>query len=132
MQTSGHGRLLSRRFGLRDTLFDIREAGRARRRECPKAGSLCFFDLQSPPNIVFDLPFETVRSYVPLRALQQFAQEAGGSRHVGAPSSSIAEYATTAVKVPVRRGLAPGRSGAYGKRVRRLPVDPATLKRAQS
>jgi AraC family transcriptional regulator len=64
---------------LRDTLFDLREQGQRDRKEGPKAGSLCFFDLQSPRDILFELPFHTVRSYVPLLALQDFARE-GGAR----------------------------------------------------
>jgi len=124
MQTSGHGGLLNRRFGLQDpptlvaslpgdppitfshlridsagqalasipaetaycihlhlrqtTSFEIREEGRVSRKERTKAGSLCFFDLQSPPDIFFDTPLHTIRSYMPLQALQEFAQEAGG------------------------------------------------------
>jgi AraC-like DNA-binding protein len=127
MQTSGHGALLKRRFGLKDapslvatvpadrpitfshlrvdsagqalgsipadsaysihlhlretTSFHIRE-GRASREECTKGGSVCLFDLQSPPHIFFDTPLHTIRSYVPLLALQEFAQESGGRRQV--------------------------------------------------
>jgi AraC family transcriptional regulator len=68
---------------LRDTTtFHIREEGQASRKECTKAGSLCFFDLQSPPQIFFDTPFHTIRSYVPFLALQEFSQESGGHRQV--------------------------------------------------
>jgi AraC family transcriptional regulator len=64
------------------TLFAIRADGSRGRKESPKAGSLCFFDLRSPPQIFFDSPFQTIRSHVPLAALQEFAQEAGSRRHV--------------------------------------------------
>jgi AraC family transcriptional regulator len=64
------------------TLFDIRERRRITRKECVKGGSVCFFDLQSPPDIFFDTPLHTIRSYVPLLALQESAQEAGGRRQV--------------------------------------------------
>jgi AraC family transcriptional regulator len=64
------------------TLFDIREEGRIGRKELTKAGSVCFFNLQSPPQIVFETPLHTIRSYVPFLALQEFAQEAGHRRQV--------------------------------------------------
>jgi AraC family transcriptional regulator len=67
---------------LRDTLFDLREEGHKSRQERPKAGSLCFFDLQSPPDIFFETSFHTIRSHVPLLALQEFAREAGARRQV--------------------------------------------------
>jgi AraC family transcriptional regulator len=68
---------------LRDTtLFDIREEGRKSRRECANAGTLCFFDLQSPPDIFFNTPLHTIRSYVPLLELQEFAREAGARRQI--------------------------------------------------
>jgi AraC family transcriptional regulator len=128
MQTSGHGEMLSRRFGLQDpptlvarvtkgrpitfshlrvdsagrtlsripadtaysihvhlreiTSFEIQEDGPVSRKGYAKGGSLCFFDLQSPPHILYDTPLHTIRSYVPLAALQEFAEEAGGSRQV--------------------------------------------------
>jgi AraC-like DNA-binding protein len=43
---------------------------------------LCFFDLQSPPDIHFDTPFRTIRSHVPIPALQEFAETAGERRQV--------------------------------------------------
>jgi AraC family transcriptional regulator len=45
---------------------------------------------QSPRQILFKTPFHTIRSCVPLPALQEFAEEAGGSRQVflRPPSSS--------------------------------------------
>jgi AraC family transcriptional regulator len=64
------------------TSFEIREVGRVNRKEFAKAGSLCFFDNQSPRHVLFNTPFHTIRSYVPLPALQEFAEEAGGSRQV--------------------------------------------------
>jgi AraC-like DNA-binding protein len=64
------------------TAFIIEEEGRIGRKECTKAGSLCFFDLQSPPHIFFDTPLHTIRSYVPFLALQEFAQEAGRGRQM--------------------------------------------------
>jgi AraC family transcriptional regulator len=128
METSGHGRLLNRRFGLQDpptlfasvldgrpltfshlrvespglalaniptdnayaihvhlreiTSFQLRHEGRLNKKESAKAGSLCFFDLQASPDIIFDTPFHTIRSYVPLPALEEFAEEAGGRRQV--------------------------------------------------
>jgi AraC family transcriptional regulator len=62
--------------------LEIREVGRVNRKELAKAGSLCFFDLQSPQHVLFNTPFHTIRSYVPLPALQEFAEEAGGRRQV--------------------------------------------------
>jgi AraC family transcriptional regulator len=64
------------------TSFEIREVGRGNRKEFAKAGSLCFFDYQSPRQVLFNTPFHTIRSYVPLPALQEFAEEAGGRRQV--------------------------------------------------
>ena len=64
------------------TSFDISEDGRVSRKECAKGGSLCFFDLQSPPHIFYNTPLHTIRSYVPLPALQEFAEEAGGHGQV--------------------------------------------------
>jgi AraC family transcriptional regulator len=68
---------------LRDiTSYEIREVGRVTRNECAKAGSLSFADLQYPQHVLFNTPFHTIRSYVPLPALQEFAEEAGGRRQV--------------------------------------------------
>jgi AraC-like DNA-binding protein len=67
---------------LRDTLFDLRVQGQRDTKEGPKAGSLCFFDLQSRRDILFELPFHTVRSYVPLLALQDLAREGGARKQV--------------------------------------------------
>jgi AraC family transcriptional regulator len=64
------------------TLLGISEEGRRSRQARVKAGSLCFFDLRSPPQILFHTPFQTIRSYVPFLALQEFAQEAGSRRAV--------------------------------------------------
>jgi hypothetical protein len=65
-----------------NTLFAVREEGSRSRKTCSKAGSLCFFYLRSPPQIFFDTPFQTIRSYVPFLALQEFAREAGSRRQV--------------------------------------------------
>ena len=62
---------------LRETAFLLRAEGDSTRRGYTQAGGLCFFDLQSPPDIAFDTPFRTIRSYVPLSALQAFSEEAG-------------------------------------------------------
>jgi AraC family transcriptional regulator len=70
------------------TLFAIREEGSRDRKVSSKAGSLCFFDLRSPPQICFDTPFQTIRSYVPSLALQAFAREAGSRREVALRSPS--------------------------------------------
>jgi hypothetical protein len=64
------------------TSYEVREVGRVDRNECAKAGSLIFADCQSPRQILFNTPFHTIRSRVPLPALQEFAEEAGGSRQV--------------------------------------------------
>jgi hypothetical protein len=64
------------------TSLEIREVGRVNRKEFAKAGSLWFFDLQSPRHVLFNTPFHTIRSYVPLPALREFAEEAGGRRQV--------------------------------------------------
>lgn len=64
------------------TLFDIREEGSRSRKECTKAGSVCFFDLQSPPQLFFNTPLHTIRSYVPFLALQEFAREIGRPRQI--------------------------------------------------
>jgi AraC family transcriptional regulator len=68
---------------LRETRsYEIREVGRVDRKECAKAGSLTFADRRAPRHILFKAPFHTIRSHVPLPALQEFAEEAGGSRQV--------------------------------------------------
>jgi AraC family transcriptional regulator len=64
------------------TSYQIQEVGRADRKECAKAGSLTFADLQSPRHVLFNTPFHTIRSYVPLPVLQEFAEEAVGRRPV--------------------------------------------------
>jgi len=64
------------------TSFEIREVGRANRKELAKAGNLIFADRQSPRHVLFHTPFHTLRSHVPLPALQDFAEEAGGRRQV--------------------------------------------------
>lgn len=64
------------------TSFAIREEGHRNRKERVEAGSLCFFDLRSPPHILFDTPFHTIRSYVPFLALQDSAHEIGDHREV--------------------------------------------------
>lgn len=65
-----------------NTSYQIREVGGVERKECRKAGSLSFADLQSPQQALFNTPFHSIRSYVPLPALQEFAEEAGGCRQV--------------------------------------------------
>ena len=64
------------------TSFEIREVGRPNSKECATAGSLSFADLQSPRHVLFNTPFHTIRSYVPLLALQAFAEESGGRHQV--------------------------------------------------
>jgi AraC family transcriptional regulator len=64
------------------TLYEIREVGRLYRKEYAKAGMLIFADRQFPRDVFFNTPFHTIRSYVPLPALQEFAEEAGGRRPV--------------------------------------------------
>src|ERR1700744_1469927 len=51
------------------TRFAILEPGRASRKEAAQAGTLCFFDLRSPPQVRFETPFHTIRAYVPFVAL---------------------------------------------------------------
>jgi AraC family transcriptional regulator len=68
---------------LRDiTSYQIREVGRVDRKECAKAGSLSFADLHYSQHVLFNTSFHTIRSYVPLAALQEFAEEAGGRRQI--------------------------------------------------
>ena len=67
---------------LRDTTFNLRVDGRSMGKKHSEAGCLCFFDLQSPPDILFDAPFRTIRSHVPIPAIQELAEEAGARRQV--------------------------------------------------
>jgi AraC family transcriptional regulator len=46
------------------------------------AGSVCPFDLSSPPSITFDTPLDGIRSHLPLAAIQEFSEESGGPREV--------------------------------------------------
>ena len=64
------------------TSFEIREVGRVNRKELAKAGSLCLFDYPSPRHVLLNTPLHIIRSYVPLPALQEFAEEAGSRRQV--------------------------------------------------
>jgi AraC-like DNA-binding protein len=62
------------------TSFEVQEVGRVNRKEFAKAGSLCLFDYQFPRDVLLNTPLHTISSYVPLPALQEFAEEAGGRR----------------------------------------------------
>jgi AraC family transcriptional regulator len=64
------------------TSYEIREVGGVSRKVRAKAGNLSFADLRSPAEISFNGTLHSIRSYVPLPALQEFAAEAGGSRQV--------------------------------------------------
>jgi AraC-like DNA-binding protein len=64
------------------TSFEIRQERQRSRKISSKAGSLCFFDLQSPPDIFFETPLRSIRSHMPAMALQEFAREAGERRQV--------------------------------------------------
>jgi AraC family transcriptional regulator len=67
---------------LRDSSFELEEAERGYRKVYVKAGSPVVSDHQSPRHVLSHTPIHTISSYVPLSALQQFAEEAGGSRQV--------------------------------------------------
>ena len=67
---------------LRDTTFQVREGGRSGGKEHCEAGSQCVIDLHSPPDIAFDAPFRMINSHVPVSALEEFAEEAGGRRPI--------------------------------------------------
>jgi AraC-like DNA-binding protein len=67
---------------MRDTIYQIREGRQTDGKELSKAGNLCLFDLHNPPHIAFDTPFRIIRSYIPVPALEEFAEETGRRRPI--------------------------------------------------
>ena len=63
----------------RGIAFMRRSARSGWRREAAAADTVCLFDLEEPPAIAFDSPFETLRCYVPRSALLDLAPDYRGS-----------------------------------------------------
>ncbi len=73
---SAYSLQIVRRHGI---AFQLRGARRAWQSKVAAADTICLFDLQEPPAIAFDSPFETIRCYVPRSALLDLARDYRGS-----------------------------------------------------
>jgi AraC-like DNA-binding protein len=67
---------------LRPMSCSIHEGGKGFGRKTFPVGSQCFFDLASPPSVLIDTPFDTIRTHIPLAAIQETSEQSGGRRQV--------------------------------------------------